>query len=98
MKGMTMAERTLTQIEEEILVLQKERDLASLNGAKQIQAALVSGKVATLADDLEALLPSVAQSSITGSQTSSLITVLRGTKSLLDSEISRIEKVVQDGE
>ena len=88
-----MAERTLNQIDAEIQALTTERDLASLAGTKSIRDAMASGKAGTLADDLEALLPNVASGSMAYQQTNNLIIVLRNTKQLVESEISRVDSI-----
>lgn len=89
-----MTERTISDIDADIVRLHRERDVASLEGSRAVKAALVAGKVATLAEDLEALLPSLSTQSVAYQQASNLISVVRGTRSLVDGEVARIEALV----
>ncbi|WP_257540685.1 hypothetical protein [Sphingobium sp. CFD-1] len=60
-----------------------------------MKAALVAGKVATLADDLEALLPGLSNESVAAQQARNVISVMRNVRGLVDGEISRIEALVE---
>lgn len=72
--------------------------IANLDGLKSIQAALKSGKVATLATDLEALLPQLAPSGEMGSphsQAGNVINVVRSVTSFFDNEVTRVQALVE---
>ncbi|EQA96865.1 hypothetical protein [Sphingobium baderi] len=90
-----MTEPTIAQLDAQIADLQRQRDLASLNGSKAVKAALVAGKVATLAEDLEALLPDLSNESVAAQQARNVISVIRNVRGLVDGEISRIEAMVE---
>ena len=71
--------------------------IANLDGLKAIQAALKSGKVATLATDLEALLPQLAPSSEMSSphsQATNVITTVRNVSNFFDGEVARVQAMV----
>ncbi len=71
--------------------------IANLDGLKDIQAALKSGKVATLAADLEALLPQLAPSGEMGSphsQATNVITTVRNVSNFFDGEVARVQAIV----
>lgn len=85
----------------ELLAQRNEIDcqisIANLEGLKAIQAALKSGKVATLAADLEALLPQLAPSGEMGSphsQTTNVITTVRNVSNFFDGEVARVQAIV----
>ncbi|SCW77801.1 hypothetical protein SAMN02927924_02832 [Sphingobium faniae] len=90
-----MTEPTIAELDQQIADLQRQRDLASLNGSKAVKAALVAGKVATLAEDLEALLPDLSNESVAAQQARNVISVIRNVRGLVDGEISRIEALVE---
>ncbi|KMS59967.1 hypothetical protein V474_07645 [Novosphingobium barchaimii LL02] len=89
-----MTERTISDIDAQIADLKRERDIASLDGSKSVKSVLATGKVATLAADLEALLPSLFTQSVAYQQAMNVISVVTGTRNLVDGEISRIEALV----
>lgn len=71
--------------------------VANLDGLKAIQAALKSGKVATLAADLEALIPQLAQETSMGtpfSQASNVVNVVRNVTNFFDGEVARVQAMV----
>lgn len=77
--------------------LDRQIAIANLDGLKAIQAALKAGKVATLATDLEALLPQLAPSSEMGSphsQATNVITTVRNVSNFFDAEVARVEAIV----
>ncbi len=85
----------------ELLAQRNELDrqiaIANLDGLKAIQAALKSGKVATLATDLEALLSQLAPSSEMGSphsQATNVITAVRNVSNFFDGEVARVQAIV----
>lgn len=92
-----MAEQTQEDAND-LLKIKNEIDdriaIANLPGMKAIKAALASGKVATLADDLTALLPQLAADSTMGTpfqQANALISVLRGVSNMFDREVARVQ-------
>lgn len=87
---------TIAELDAQVAELNRQRDLISLAGTKAVQAALVVGNVATLADDLEALLPSLSSDSITAQMTRNVINVVRNTRSLVDGEVARIEALTAE--
>lgn len=89
-----MTEPTVSELDAQIAELQRQRDIKSLEGSKAIRAALVTGKVATLVEDLEALLPNVSGESAAGRQARNVINVVRNTRNLIDGDIARIEQLV----
>jgi hypothetical protein len=89
-----MTEPTIAERDAQIAELVRERDIASLDGAKAIKAALAAGKCATLADDLEALLPSLSPASVAAQQAGNVIRIMRNTRQLIDTDIARIEALV----
>lgn len=71
--------------------------IANLDGLKHIQAALKSGKVATLAADLEALVPQLAQDTAQGApcqQIGNVITTVRNVSNFFDGEVARVQAIV----
>lgn len=85
----------------ELLAQRNEIDrqiaIANLDGLKAIQTALKSGKVATLATDLEALLPQLAPSGEMGSphsQATNVITTVRNVSNFFDREVARVQAIV----
>lgn len=90
-----MTQPTIAELDQQIADLQRQRDLASLDGSKAVKAALVAGKVATLADDLEALLLGLSNESVAAQQARNVISVIRNVRGLVDGEISRIEALVE---
>ena len=85
----------------ELLAQRNEIDrqiaIANLDGLKAIQTALKSGKVATLATDLEALLPQLAPSGEMGSphsQATNVITTVRNVSNFFDGEVAHVQAIV----
>lgn len=85
----------------ELLAQRNELDrqiaIANLDGLKAIQAALKAGKVATLATDLEALLPQLAAAAEMGSpykQAGNVINVVRNVTAFFDGEVARVQAIV----
>lgn len=77
--------------------IDRQISIASLDGLKAIQAALKSGKVATLATDLEALLSQLAPSSEMSSphsQANNVITTVRNVSNFFDGEVARVQAIV----
>ena len=71
--------------------------VANLDGLKAILAALKSGKVATLAADLEALLPQLAPAPEMGSpfsQAQNVISVVRNVTNFYEQEVPRVQAIV----
>ena len=89
-----MAEPTIEQLDAQIAELQRQRDIASLEGAKAIKAALVAGKVATLDTDLEAILPQLSSESLSAQQARNVISIIKGVRNLVDGEVARIQAIV----
>lgn len=74
--------------------LDKQIAVANLPGLKAFKAALASGKVATLAEDLTALLPQLASDNTQGApfqQANALISVVRGVTDMFDREVARVQ-------
>lgn len=77
--------------------IDRQISIANLEGLKAIQTALKSGKVATLAADLEALLPQLAPSGEMGSphsQATNVITTVRNVSNFFDAEVARVQAIV----
>ena len=77
--------------------LDRQIAIANLEGLKAIQSALKAGKVATLAADIEALLPQLAPASEMGSpfsQARNVISVVRNVTGFFDQEVSRVQAMV----
>jgi hypothetical protein len=89
-----MAEPTVSEIDAQIAELQRQRDIKSLEGSQAIAAALKAGKVATLAEDLEALLTDLSPASMAYQQARNVISVVTGTRNLIDGDIARIQGIV----
>ncbi|PZQ54201.1 MAG: hypothetical protein DI555_14170 [Novosphingobium pentaromativorans] len=90
---MTMA-TTPDQLLAQRAELDKQIAVSNLPGLKAFKAALASGKVATLADDLAALLPQLASDSTMGTpfqQATALISVVRGVTDMFDREVERVQ-------
>ncbi len=74
--------------------LDKQIAVANLPGLKAFKAALASGKVATLAEDLTTLLPQLASDNTQGApfqQANALISVVRGVTDMFDREVARVQ-------
>lgn len=85
----------------ELLAQRNEIDrqiaIANLAGLKAIQAAPKAGKVATLATDIEALLPQLAPAAEMGSphnQAGNVINVVRNVTNFFDGEVARVQAIV----
>lgn len=78
----------------EIAAIMRERDIASLEASKAVQAALGNGKVATLAADLSALIADMPAGTVAAQQAGHIINCMRNGKSLIDGEVSRIQALV----
>lgn len=85
----------------ELLAQRNELDrqiaIANLEGLKAIRAALTAGKCATLAEDLEALLPQIASDNTLGTpfqQAMAVITSMRNVTGFFDGEIARVEALM----
>jgi len=89
---------TMATTPDELLAQRAELDkqiaVANLPGLKAFKAALASGKVATLAEDLTALLPQLASDNTQGApfqQANALISVVRGVTDMFDREVARVQ-------
>jgi hypothetical protein len=98
---MTMADTSPTPTAAQLLAQRNELDrqiaIANLEGLKGIRAALAAGKCATLADDIEALLPQLASDNALGTpfqQAMAVITSMRNVTGFFDGEISRVEAMI----
>ncbi len=78
----------------EIAAIVRERDIASLDASKAVKAALVNGKVATLADDLTSLVSGMAIGTVAYQQATNVINVMRNCKGLIDGEVARVQALV----
>lgn len=84
----------VSELDAQIAELRRQRDIASLDDSKAVQAALVAGKVATLADDLSALISAMSPESVAAQQAGNVINVMRNVKGLVDGEVARIQALV----
>jgi hypothetical protein len=89
-----MADPTVSEIDAQIAELQRQRDIKSLEGSQAVAAALKSGKVATLAEDLAALIADLSPASTAYQQAKNIISVLTGGRNLIDGDIARIQAIV----
>lgn len=77
--------------------LDRQIAVANLDGLKAIRDALKSGKAGTLADDIEALLPQIASDNTLGTpfnQASAIVTTMRNVTGYFESEIARVQAIV----
>lgn len=94
---MTTANPTPTQLLAQRNEIDRQIAVANLDGLKAIQSALKAGKVATLATDLEALLPQLAPDAAQGSpcnQAGNVITAVRNVTNFFDGEVTRVQALV----
>jgi len=94
---MTTANPTAAELLAQRNELDRQIAVANLDGLKAIQAALKAGKVATLATDLEALLPQLAPAAEMASphsQASNVINVMRNVTGFFDGEVARVQALV----
>ena len=94
---MTTANPTPAELLAQRNEIDRQIAIANLDGLKAIQAALKSGKVATLATDLEALLSQLAPSGEMGSphsQANNVITTVRNVSNFFDAEVARVQAIV----
>lgn len=89
-----MAEPTVSEIDAKIAELQRQRDIKSLEGSQAVAAALKAGKVATLPEDLEALIADLSPASMAYQQARNVISVITNTRNLIDGDIARIQGIV----
>lgn len=89
-----MADPTVSEIDAQIAELQRQRDIKSLEGSQAVAAALKAGKVATLAEDLEALITDLSPASMAYQQARNVISVIINTRNLIDGDIARIQAIV----
>ncbi len=90
-----MSEPTIAEIDAQIFDLQRQRDIKSLAGSKAVSDALKVGKVATLAEDLAALLPDLSPQSVAYQQARNIITVVTNTRTLIDGDVARIQAMAE---
>lgn len=89
-----MADPTVSEIDAQIAELQRQRDIKSLEGSQAIAAALKAGKVATLPEDLEALIADLSPASMAYQQARNVISVITNTRNLIDGDVARIQAIV----
>lgn len=89
-----MADPTVSEIDAQIAELQRQRDIKSLEGSQAVAAALKAGKVATLAEDLEALITDLSPASMAYQQARNVISVITNTRNLIDGDVARIQAIV----
>ncbi len=89
-----MADPTVSEIDAQIAELQRQRDIKSLEGSQAVAAALKAGKVATLAEDLEALITDLSPASMAYQQARNVISVITNTRNLIDGDVARIQLIV----
>ncbi|WP_313437318.1 hypothetical protein [Novosphingobium sp.] len=89
-----MADPTVSEIDAQIAELQRQRDIKSLEGSQAVAAALKAGKVATLAEDLEALIADLSPASMAYQQARNVISVITNTRNLIDGDVARIQSIV----
>ncbi|WP_066769474.1 hypothetical protein [Sphingobium sp. CCH11-B1] len=71
--------------------------MANLDGLKAALAGMKAGKVATLADDLQAIMPQLTPEPELGSaynQVLNVISVVRNVAGFLDREVTRVQAIV----
>lgn len=92
-----MASPTPSELIQQRNEIDRQIAVANLDGLKAILAALKSGKVATLAADLEALLPQLApapEMSSPFSQAQNVITAVRNVTNFYEQEVTRVQAIV----
>lgn len=89
-----MADQTVSEIDAQIAELQRQRDIKSLDDSKLVAADLRAGKVATLAEDLEARIANMSPQTVAYQQAKNIISVLTGGRNLIDGDIGRIQAIV----
>lgn len=81
---------TLPELLAQQAELQRQIAAASLAGVQAAQAVLDAGSVATIADELEAILPDLAGSASAQQQVTNVVTVLRNVPNSLAREATRL--------
>lgn len=81
---------TLPELLAQQAELQRQIAAASLASVQAAQAVLDAGSVATIADELEAILPDLAGSATAQQQVTNVVTVLRNVPNSLAREASRL--------
>lgn len=82
---------TLPQLLAQQAAIERQIVAASLAGVQSAQAVLDAGSVATLADELEAILPDLVGSASAQQQVTNVVTVLRNVPNSLAREATRLE-------
>lgn len=90
-----MTDKTIAEMDAEIAALERQRDIAALDGTKAVQTLLTADAVASLAADLEALIPDLPVDSVAAQQSRNVMSVLRNVTNLVTIEVSRIEALVE---
>jgi hypothetical protein len=82
---------TLPELLAQQAAIERQIAAASLAGVQSAQAVLDAGSVATLADELEAILPDLVGSASAQQQVTNVVTVLRNVPNSLAREAARLE-------
>lgn len=82
---------TMPQLLAQQAAIERQIAAASLAGVQSAQAVLDAGSVATLADELEAILPDLVGSASAQQQVTNVVTVLRNVPNSLAREATRLE-------
>lgn len=82
---------TLPHLLAQQAAIERQIAAASLAGVQSAQAVLDAGSVATLADELEAILPDLVGSASAQQQVTNVVTVLRNVPNSLAREATRLE-------
>lgn len=82
---------TLPELLAQQAAIERQIAAASLAGVQAAQAVLDAGSAATLADQLEAILPDLVGSASAQQQVTNVVTVLRNVPNSLAREAARLE-------
>lgn len=83
-------------LDEQIAQLNRKRDVESLEGAKAIAGLLNSGKVKTLAADMQAVLESMPNDTNVAQIARNICSVLNMASRMLETEIPRITALTEN--
>lgn len=88
---------TVSELDAQIAELRRQRDIASLNSLKAVQAVMKRAATGKVADDIDALLidlPGDGQIGDARQQARNISTIIRQATAHFDREVTRVQAIV----
>lgn len=89
-----MTTPTISELDEQIAALKRQRDIASLAGLEDFQEILKRPTTVAIGDDLEVILVNLPTGEMAHQQAKNVITVIRQVSGLIDAEVARVTTLV----